>query len=193
MKVLIFASLLIGASACSSQRSVNLTSTPSGADVREISSTGEQKSIGQTPLKVSVDSMESLYIEKDSYHPQKVFVSLNPGEQMDLNVKLQPKVEDYKNADQKKRLESLAIHLAQANNLLNNKKYPDAEVVLKNLVGEFPHVSVGYDLLGNIQYLKKDYRQAIYYYQKSLDINPENSLTAQTIHKLKSMMNQDQL
>lgn len=86
MKFLILSGLMLGAIGCSSQRALNLTSTPLGAEIREITPSGEQKSLGQTPMKVSVSSMESLIVEKDSFYPQKIFVALNSGEQMDVNV-----------------------------------------------------------------------------------------------------------
>jgi tetratricopeptide (TPR) repeat protein len=174
--------------ACSSSSSIKLKSVPDGAAVSAIESDGSSRLLGKTPLETS-ESMQSLLIEKEGFESSRIFVGSLKSQNYEYSVKLSPKAEDPKITDIKSRYERLAKSIAKANNLINNKKYTEADSLLVNLTNDYPYVSVGYDLLGNISYLQKDFRRAIGYYQKSLELNPENVETKQVLDRLRSMSN----
>lgn len=178
--------LILGA--CSSTPSITIKSMPEGATISAIESDGSLRLLGKSPLKTS-ESMQSIIIEKEGYESSRIFVGYLQSQHYEYSAKLVAKTEDPKVTDIKSRHERLAKNIAKANNLINNKRYSEADALLVNLTNDYPYVSVGYDLLGNISYLQKDFRRAIGYYQKSLELNPENVETKQVLDRLRSMSN----
>jgi tetratricopeptide (TPR) repeat protein len=129
-----------------------------------------------------------LEITKEGYESQHIFIAQdNTQESYNINIKLKMKNEDLKGLDMKSRQERLAKNLTRSSNLINKKRYVEAEQILVETVRDFPHVSVGYDLLGNVSYLQRDFRAALNYYRKSFQLNPENSETKLMIDKLEGM------
>lgn len=173
---------------CSTSSSIKLKSVPDGATVSAIETDGSSRALGKTPLETS-ESMQSLLIEKEGFEASRIFVGRLETQNYEYSVKLTPKAEDPKITNIKSRYERLAKNIAKANNLISNKRYSEADAMLLNLINDYPYVSVGYDLLGNISYLQKDFKRAIGYYQKSLELNPENVETKQVLDRLRSMLN----
>ena len=188
MNLVYFVLILILSLGCSSRSSIKLKSVPDGANVSAVESDGSMRSLGKTPLETT-ESMQSILIEKEGFEASRIFVGALDSQNYEYSVKLAAKVEDPKVNDIKSRYERLAKSVAKANNLINNKRYSEADSLLLNLTNDYPYVSVGYDLLGNISYLQKDFKRAIGYYQKSLELNPENVETKQVLDRLRSMSN----
>lgn len=188
MKPIILSVLFILLTACSSRSSIKIRSVPEGASVSAVDSDGSTRLIGKTPVE-SDESLQALLIEKEGYEPARVFVGRLQSQHYEYTVKLDQRTEDPKMADLKTRYERLAKNIAKANNLINNKRYAEADALLSNLTSEYPYVSVGHDLLGNVSYLQKDFKRAIGHYQKSLELNPENIETRQVLDRLRSMSN----
>jgi tetratricopeptide (TPR) repeat protein len=193
--------LLFFLNSCSTISKVKINSSPDKAEVKVTTNDGETKSLGTTPLELngkdiysSASRMSVIHISKDGFESQNVFIAQESSlESYNINIKLRTKSEDVKNQDIKSRQEKLAKNIAMSNNLINKKRYDEAERVLTSVTQDFPYVSVSYDLLGNIAYLKRDFRAAINYYEKSYQLNPENSETKTMIDKLKRMINLDQI
>ncbi len=188
MKGFIFLLLALTLGSCSSSSSIRIKSVPEGASVSAIDSDGSANVLGKTPFETS-ESMHSLLIEKEGFESTRIFVGRLHSENYEYAVKLVPKSEDPKLTDVKSRYERLAKNIAKANNLIKSKRYSEADSLLVNLTNDYPYVSVGYDLLGNISYLQKDFKRAVGYYQKSLELNPENVETKQVLDRLRSMSN----
>lgn len=193
----LFFMLLMMLISCSTTSRVRITSSPDKAEVKVTTNDGETKSLGVTPLELSgpdvyanASRMSVLHVSKEGYESQNVFIAQEAGlESYNINIKLKTKSEDLKNQDLKARQEKLAKNIAVSNNLINKKKYEEAERVLINLTQDYPYVSVSFDLLGNIAYMKRDFRAALNYYERSYQVNPENAETKSMIDKLKQMTN----
>lgn len=188
MKFYLITAVILATASCSSPSSLKLKSVPEGANVSALEGDGSTRLIGKTPIETN-ESMQTLVIEKDGFETSRIFVGRLHSENYEYSVKLQAKSEDPKMTDIKARHERLAKSIAKANNLINTKRYAEADSLLVNLTSEYPYVSVGYDLLGNISYLQRDFKRAINYYQKSLALNPENVETKQVLDRLRSMSN----
>lgn len=193
----LFLVLLMILISCSTVSRVKITSSPDKAEVKVTTNDGETKSLGVTPLELNgrdvyanASRMSVLQVSKEGYESQNVFIAQEAGlESYNINIKLKTKSEDLKNQDLKARQEKLAKNIAVSNNFINKKKYDEAERVLMNLTQDYPYVSVSYDLLGNIAYMRRDFRAALNYYEKSYQVNPENAETKTMIDKLKMMTN----
>jgi tetratricopeptide (TPR) repeat protein len=182
---------------CASNSRVKITSSPDKAEVKVTTNDGETKSLGTTPLEIdgreiyaNASRMSMVHVSKEDFETQNIFIAQDSTqENYNINVKLKTRTEDAKGLEIKARQEKLAKNIAVSNNLINKKRYEEAQRVLITIIQDFPYVSVSYDLLGNISYLQRDFRAALNYYQKSFQINPENAETKMMIDKLKTMTN----
>jgi tetratricopeptide (TPR) repeat protein len=182
------------ASSCSTRSTVSIKSFPEGAEVAYVGKNGEVKSVGKTPLNVPSEFLNdgrisSFVVSKDGYKDHQVILGRDRSEEnYDITLNLQTMGEHPKNLDARARQEKLAKLLLQAHNLTISKRYDEAERVLGNVIQDYPLISAGYDLLGNVSYLQKDLKRALKNYEKSLQLNPENAETKMMIEKLKGMV-----
>ena len=189
--------MILMISSCSTVSKVKITSSPEKAEVIVNTNDGETKSLGLTPLEVSgrdiyanSSRMSVVSINKEGFENQKIFIAQDSSqENYNINVKLKLKTEDLKSQDIKLRQEKLAKSIAVSSNLINSKKYNEAERILLTITQDYPFISVSYDLLGNIYYLRRDLKNALNFYERSFQINPENNETKSMIDKLKGMVN----
>jgi hypothetical protein len=180
---------------CSSTPQIKIQSAPEGAQVMSRSADGNVKSLGKTPLEISsrevgdAQRLSALIVTKEGFEDQHILLGRDRGgESYDINIRLVTKTEDPKVMDAKTRQERLAKMMVQAHNFITAKRYDEARSLLNTVVQEYPHVSVGYDLLGTLSYLQKDLKGALNFYERSFVINPENVETKQMVDRLKGML-----
>ncbi len=188
--------ILVVFAGCSTSKLI-VQSLPAGATVTVMDEAGKIRSLGQTPLSVELSdvfrsgtSFSEIQIIKDDYSAETILLSkssLPTNYEVSLNLKKNQ--QDLKSVDILQKNESIAQKIAQANNLMNQKRYEEAEQIVSKFVLDYPNISVGYDYMGNIQYLKKDLKRALFYYEKGLHINPDNLETKEMVSKLKSIFN----
>jgi tetratricopeptide (TPR) repeat protein len=191
--IIIFLSTLVS---CSTSVSlVRIKTVPENAQIAVRTAEDEYKILGKGPLEISTQELYSLgsrmsllQISKESYKSQSILIVQGRSpENYDLLVQLEKEVVDTKSDDVRARQEKLAKSLTHANNLLFLKRFNEAENLLKNIINDFPHISVAYDLLGNLYYLQKNMKSALLNYEKSFGINPENFETKRMIEKIKQI------
>lgn len=172
---------------CSSSPALAMISSfPEGATVSLKSSDGGMKTLGVAPLEIPIDSATSaVVISKESFEEQQVVIVGASGSRVEVSARLQSKNDSNREAESATRLEKLARELVSAHNLMTQKRFPQAQLILMSLTRDYPSVSVSYDLLGNISYLQKDSPKALEFYERSLRINPENVETKNMINRLK--------
>lgn len=193
-KLILMGLILFGG--CAASSSLKISSSPEGANVSARGSDGATRLIGKTPLKIESTELSqsggritSLVVTKEGYQEQQILLGRDRGkENYDINIRLQGQIEDPKVLDAKSRQEKLAKSMVQAHNLITGKRYDEARSLLMAVVQDYPHISVGYDLLGTLSYLQKDLKSALNYYERSLQINPENFETKQMVDRLKGML-----
>lgn len=194
-KILLVLSLLFSFSCTTLTPQLRVKTVPESAQIAVRTAEGEYKVLGKGPLEISTQEVFSLgsrmsmiQVSKEGHKPQSVLVVQGKTlENYEMLIQLEKELADPKSNDIRERQERLAKSLAQANNLIFLKKYNEAENILKNVVSDFPHISVGYDLLGNLHYLQKNMKSALMNYEKSFEINPENFETKRMIEKLRQV------
>jgi len=180
LKLIILMNILYS---CSSPSTLKFVSTPSDADVSLIDANGIATVIGKTPL-TSTDAdiyktnnrYAQIRIKKEGYTEQEiVLMKATYGSDTSLSFQLK-KDENVQNMGELTMTqEKVASAIARANGLIVSKQYPEAESILLNFVEQYPSVSVGYDYLGNLNYLQKKYAKALKYYNRALILNPQNA------------------
>ncbi len=196
MKKPVFLFLLVLLTACA-QSELVIKSIPPEAEVSVIDGDGEIKSLGKTPLKLPSAEMfksgagySQLQISKENFESKSFVMSKSSlPTNYEISVNLTKTSTDPKILEGNLKNEKVAQQIAQANNYIHSRKLLEAEQLISRFIQDYPHVSVGYDYMGNIQYMKKDYKKALYYYEKGLGLNPENLETKDMVTKLKSIFN----
>lgn len=185
--------LMLVVAACSSAGRVKINSVPEGATVTSYGA-GGAKIMGKTPLQLDAGSFSegrfsSLVLNKEGHKDQHILLGRDRGsENYDIMINLQAEAEDPKVLDARARQERLAKLVVQAHSLTAAKRYPEAERVLNGVLQDYPQVSVGHDLMGNVAYLQKDLKTALRHYEKSLQLSPENAETRLMVDRLKGMI-----
>ena len=179
------------------QSELLIQSIPPEAEVSVIDEEGKIRSLGKTPLKLPSNDLfksgtgfSQIQLAKENYQEQTLVMSKSSmPTSYEISVSLKKSATDPKSLEMNSKNEKIAQQIALANSFIMSKKFFEAEQIISRFVHDYPHISVGYDYMGNIYYLKKDYKRALYYYEKGLNINPENLETKDMVTKLKSIFN----
>lgn len=195
MLVLIAAAFMSG---CGTAK-VKVVSQPDKANVAVVTAAGEEKSIGTTPLEMETNKLHEacgdtsgpcrLMVSKKGYARESLFVGATYFRQnFSARVKLEPTTEwlDLEKSDTfLGRLNDVAHYTAKLQEQTLKGDYSAALETAKHFVSSHPKVSVAWDLLGNIYYLKKMYGQAGDAYKRSLALNPNNVETQKIVKFLR--------
>lgn len=182
---------------CASSQ-LTIESDPLGSDV--YLSVGKQvpKKLGQTPYVMKTDGLDLstesfvITISKEGFDRQSVLVpitSLNNVSAISVHLnqlvtKEDPKQKAAENLDI--ALEQVARGIANIQSLIQSKEYDQAQSTASTLLATYPNLSILYDLLGNIYYLKKDVEKSLANYKKAQLIYP-NPETLRMINKLQEL------
>lgn len=176
--------------------SVRVLSVPEDAQVSVIDSNGTATIIGKTPFTASEADVykgssrySQIRISKDNYQPQEVVLMKSPnGSESTINVQLKRDESNQNIGEQVAQQEKVASAIARANALIASKQFAEAENIVLAFVENYPSVSVGYDYLGNIYYLQKKYQKALKFYNKALNLNPQNADRRAVVEKLQNLV-----
>lgn len=176
---------------------VKINSFPREAQVSILKGNGELNSIGATPYEGPRNSLFSsgssssyLRISKDGYQTKELLVTGPESSQnVDLLISL-AKDSETKSANIPTPLdiERYSKLLLKSNRLIQSKKFDEAQIVLDQLILNYPSTSAPYDLKANVYYLQHNYSKAIENYQQSVSINPENRESSLMIEKIKTLL-----
>jgi len=175
------------ASACATRGEVRIESNPDAADVSVVDTSKTPRKIGVTPFTLNHENVPGIFkepvqvnVSKDGYKstslllPETLVTSSGA-------VMLQLKKDDTQ------LLNGTAQSVAEAQRLVFNKRYPDAERMLEDATNKYPSVAVLHSLLGNVFYLQKNIPRALDSYQKAQAMDPNNPELGKMILKLKGL------
>jgi len=177
------------------QSTIRVLSTPIDAEVQVIDQNGVGASIGKTPLNATDGEIfknnkhAHLKIIKSGFTDEDIVITKSlVGSDTVVNLQLK-KDENIQNVgEQTITQEKVASSIARANGLIQAKQLEEAETTMLNFVEQFPSVSVGHDYLGNIYYLQKKYPKALKYYNRAMNLNPQNPERKVIIERLQNLV-----
>ncbi len=181
--------LLFLMAGCTSS-TLKVESDPSDAEVHYILSGQAPRRLGKTPLTVSPPSNKpyQIGISKENFETSYVVLpSSLTSDTTEVFIILKESVTGSQANLSKESINKVVRGVAESQKLIKNKDYEQAESLLLALKGEFSFVSVIYDLLGNVYYLKKDIPKALDSYKKSSQLQPGNPDTDRMIRRLEQM------
>jgi tetratricopeptide (TPR) repeat protein len=192
---LFFFTLILTAS-CSSPSVIRILSVPEDAQVSVVDSNGTATLIGKTPLTSNENDVyrsnnrySQLKISKDNFQAQEVVLMKSTnGSETTINVQLKRDETNQNIGEQASTQEKIASGVARANGLIQSKQYIEAENIMLNFVEQYPSISVGYDYLGNLNYIQKKFQKALKYYNKALTLNPQNTERRMIVEKIQNIV-----
>jgi tetratricopeptide (TPR) repeat protein len=177
---------------CSSSGKLSVKSNPSEAIVKLYEQSGDIKEMGKTPISIDLDEVFSnsknikLIVEKQDFEAEKIILT-KPSIQTnyDVSVSLIRDTASASEQENQKKYQIVATRIAEAYEKIQQKNLRAAEGILIRFLDEFPNVSVGYDLLGNVYFIMGDKNAALSQYTKADELNPNNFERKRIIEKLK--------
>lgn len=181
---------------CSSPSTIQIKTIPEDASVNLIDNNGVTTFLGKTPFTSSENSIyrgnnrySQIQIKKDNYISQEiVLIKSTLGSETIVNVQLTKSEVNQNNVEQNSIQEKIASSIARANGLIQSKQYAEAEAIMTNFIEQYPNISVGYDYLGNLNYLQKKFSKALRNYNRALAINPQNPERRNIVEKLEQIV-----
>ncbi|AYF45484.1 MULTISPECIES: hypothetical protein [unclassified Halobacteriovorax] len=158
---------------------ISINSNPSECDVYVVDKNGKKVSIGQTPYKAEMETLQSNYgsdgpiqveVFKPGFEAYSISVPFLKKGDVDINANL--KVE--KNIRLAQDFDFLVADLFDVLRLMRGKNLELAFKKLEKLEAKFPHFSIIHEMKGSISYMKKDFKNSLSFYRKAFGINPKN-------------------
>lgn len=193
LNLFLFTSAALALTGCASSQFLQIESDPVGADVYLSISGQSSAKVGQTPLQLQSSQIPSgaeaqISISKGNLKSETVFLpATNFSKSGKIFIKLTDTQLPIACLQQEASMQKLARGIAESQAMIKSKELDQSEQKLVSLSGEFSNVSVIYDLLGNIHYLKKDLDKALIAYRKSISLNPNNLETTRIIQKIEQI------
>lgn len=184
-------------SGCAGSR-LSVTSTPENADIQIVTRDRTFSKVGKTPADLDEKNAPDLFTEslqlqisKEGFQPQSVLIPRLPtGGFGKVHINLGETVLPKVCQAQEESLNEVARGVAEASNLIQKKRYSEANLLLQNLTTKFNSVAVLHDLQGNAFYLQKDLIKALEAYKRSNALAPENPNTLRMIQRIQQLQGQ---
>ncbi len=174
-----FATLLTLLCSCSTT-SVNIQSSPSGADVYiQPIGKGEAKLLGQTPYLASGSRLEKenggagpvlIELKKEGYQSLRTLITETQSVDLSLNLELS----SISGFEDHERLNALLDRLFESQRLARRGSYDEAMTRLKAVQKEAPQLAATYEIEGGILYLQKKYKESLTAYSQAVKYNSKN-------------------
>lgn len=180
---------------CSSRGALNIQTAPQDAEVQVVVKSGKINTIGKTPYKGLTEDLfkeggefVQLRINKLGYKLEEILIEKPVlGKNIELNYTLNPEI----TSDASTQYMILAKGIAKAVKDIQAQRLDAAEIILLALLKDFPEVGVVYDFLGNISYMRKDFKQAMAYYERAKTLDPKVEERDKLMRKISVIMGKD--
>ena len=182
--------ILLSLYSCASE-SVQITTFPDKATVSIQEKSGQIVDLGQTPLELKPHevfhsgNLANITLSKQGYENESIYLSKNdiPTE-MSISYKLKREKSQNQAVLNSQIIQSVTSKIAEAQRNSFNKNYVKAEVLLKQILEDYPELGVGHDLLANIYYLTNSKSKALFHYKKANEFSDTSAQRNQMINKL---------
>ena len=158
-----------------------MTTFPDKATVSIQEKNGQIVDLGVTPIELNSSdvfqsqNMAQVILSKEGYLSERLYLSRSdiPTE---VSVSQKLKREDVSDqaALNSRILHSVASKIAEAQRNSFNKNYIKAELLLKQILEDYPELGVGHDLLANIYYLTNSKSKALFHYRKAKQFSDDS-------------------
>jgi tetratricopeptide (TPR) repeat protein len=178
------------------KREIVIDSSVKEAEVSFLTSTGQFKVLGMTPITIEhavINEWQKdneyvvIKVSKSGYIVENLFIDLSTRHKVNYFAKLNA-IDMWNNKNKEissTSANALAIKVQKINQQVFNKNLDSALASTENLIEQFPKAHVFYDIKGSILFLMGRKDESIGSYEKSLSLNPENNEAKQMLEKVK--------
>lgn len=175
----LWGSLLL--TACS--HTLTIRSEPAGATLFVVDAQGNRGAlVGTTPLTLKPDTGQAhatYELRKNGFEATTLVVPLIEASRVEIGVRLKAIDDAYFRerfqTDQSRILSRQFIELLKLQNAILQRSDAEVERLAQSMKGNFEQVSAWHSLLGNFYFLKGQRDRAKSYYQKALELDPQNN------------------
>jgi hypothetical protein len=175
-------------------KQISIESDPVGADVFVFTPGQAPKKVGQTPYALTEKDISDrsspiqIQASKDGYQSTSVIIpSSVSGYLGKISFKLEAPTLPNQCLNQTEALNKVARAVAEAQSLMKSKQYDLAEKIMSDMIVSYPGLSLVYDILGNIYYLRREFDKSLNAYKKSRSLSPENAKTQRMIQQIEDI------
>jgi tetratricopeptide (TPR) repeat protein len=166
---------------CGTTREISIKSTPELADVyiREVGSQQSEK-IGQTPIILTEEILKKvstpgkapmmIVVKRAGFLKQQLLLNDLGNTSIQYDIRL----EENNLSNMMTTIDKVGSELFEAQRLIRSGSYDNSLKLLNTLNKKFPYSSIINELRGAVYYLKKDYPNALVYYDIAVKYNQKN-------------------
>ncbi len=188
--------MLSALGACST--TFKVVSTPSQSEVFvEIPTSGEKKSLGQTPLEIPMSQVTDLVgtqaegefvtiaVEKQGFLPQRLAL---PNSQFGTMVtSLDVKLKEGDAAKQAKVAEEVLNRFFLAQRFTLNREFERAQAEIDKILALAPNFARAYSMRGSIYFVQKNLPESLKWYEMALKADPQMDEAVKMIARVNQM------
>jgi len=176
--VSIFLTILSG---CAGE-SIKVSTFPDKVTVSIEESNGQIIDLGESPIELETKdvfqsgNIANIILSKEGYQSERLYLSKSdiPTE-ISISQKLKRENSNNQSILNSKTINDVASKIAEAQRNSFKKNFVKAELLLKQVLEDFPELGVAHDLLANIYYLTNAKSKALFHYKRAKQLS-DNSV-----------------
>ena len=172
---------LAALSGCAGE-SIKVSTFPDKVTVSIEESNGQIIDLGESPIELETEdvfqsgNIANIILSKEGYQSERLYLSKSdiPTE-VSISQKLKRENSNNQSILNSKTINDVAAKIAEAQRNSFKKNFVKAELLLKQVLEDFPELGVGHDLLANIYYLTNAKSKALFHYKRAKQLS-DNSV-----------------
>ncbi len=164
---------LIAFTGCAGE-SIKVSTFPDKVTVSIEESNGQIVDLGESPIELETkdvfqsSNIANIILSKEGYQSERLYLSKSdiPTE-ISISQKLKRENNNNQSILNSKTINEVSSKIAEAQRNSFKKNYVKAELLLKQVLEDFPELGVGHDLLANIYYLTNAKSKALFHYKRA--------------------------
>lgn len=187
---------IIGTLVSCASPGIRIYSEPGSAEVFVIEANQAPKKLGTTPLNLDerdfnwgqANGVQLRFVKEGFKSESIVLPKTRFASNSSIHALMDKAEASLAQQSQGEALRKIADAVAKSQNYIYKNQYDRAQMLLENLTIDYPNLSVLYDLLGNVYYLRKDLRSSLTAYRKSESLWPNNRETKKMIRRIENVL-----
>lgn len=172
--------------------SLILDSSPTAAEIQVTLPSGDTKSLGAGPVSFNAEEYQRyqfifLSAKKDGRQSDMIFVPRELYDRVgEIQIPLKNSIQLTGSPKSNHELNDAVLsQVLQAQTYIHKKNYDEAQNILVNLTGQYPHSATLWSLLGSSYYLAKKKTKALEAFEKALALNPQATDVQRLVEQLR--------
>ncbi len=162
--------------------SIKVSTFPDKVTVSIEESNGQIIDLGESPTELETKdvfqsgNIANIILSKEGYESERLYlIKSDIPTEVSISQKLKREDSNNQSVLNSKTINDVASKIAEAQRNSFKKNFVKAELLLKQVLEDFPELGVGHDLLANIYYLTNAKSKALFHYKRAKQLS-DNSV-----------------